>query len=158
YQAPLLRLRLLRLGAARHLLVMVLHHLICDGWSVGIITRNLARLYDVTDAEGMPEHPFGAERMQPRHDAPHSTLARDYWRQKLAGAQWSIDLPRQRARRGTPAVRAIRVARSTAPTTRLAVARLASRHGATPFMLFLAVFANLLRAYGDQRDVAVGTI
>lgn len=161
--APLVRVSLLALGDADHRLLITLHHIICDGWSVSILARELAANYAHVAAGG--PGPLGELRLQyadyavwqrQAHAAGCFDAQRDYWRGQLAGVPSRLELPTDRPRprvlRHEGATRPIRVPAAVAG----ALVRLGEREGATLFMVVLAAFGVLLRRYCPQTDIVVG--
>ncbi len=155
--APLMRARLLTVDARRHVLVLVLHHLVADGWSVGVISRDLARLYHQAPGDVSDVYRSGP-RGSGRRDGERRAAARAYWRENLSGVEWSIDLPRQRPRHGIREHRAIRVTQSTTAATKRKIREFARAERVTAFMVTLAAFTTLLHCYSGQTDLAIGTI
>ncbi|MFF8996860.1 non-ribosomal peptide synthase/polyketide synthase [Streptomyces achromogenes] len=161
---PLTRALLVRLGAEEHVLLLAQHHIVTDGWSVGVLTRELAALYHAEttgEPAALPEpavqYPDFAlwERRQRTGDADTADLA--YWKRHLAGLQ-QLELPTDRPR---PAVRTTAGAahRHVLPaelTTRLR--HLAAGRGTTLFTLFAGAAALLFSRYSGQRDIAFGTV
>ncbi|MEU7414133.1 non-ribosomal peptide synthase/polyketide synthase [Streptomyces sp. NPDC042638] len=161
---PLTRALLVRLAAEDHLLLLAQHHIVTDGWSVGILTRELAALYHAEttgEPDGLPrtavQYPDFAvwERQQRAAGADTADLA--YWKRHLAGIQ-HLELPADRPR---PAVRTTAGAahRHLLPAelvTRLR--QLAAGRGTTVFTLFTGASALLFSRYSGQRDVAFGTV
>ncbi|WNG57427.1 amino acid adenylation domain-containing protein [Archangium gephyra] len=163
-EGPLLRARLFRVGAEEHLLAVTMHHIVSDGWSLGVIVRELAALYEAFTRGApspLPELPLQYsdfarwQRDWLQGEALDTELR--YWKERLAGAPASIDLPTDRPRpavlRYRGAFRPVRV--PAALTT--ALEALGRREGATLFMTALAAFNVLLSRYSGQRDVCVGT-
>ena len=160
---PLLRALLLRLATGEHVLVLTLHHIVGDGWSMGVLIRELAALYEAF-AAGAPS-PLAAPAVQYadfahwqrswlRGEALERQLA--YWRGQLAGLA-PQELPTDRHR---PAVQTWRGARRTAVLGKNLAERLRAlgrRHGATLYMTLLGAFQTLLAGVTGQRDVAVGS-
>ncbi len=163
-RGPLFRATLLRLGAAEHALLLEIHHIVADGWSVGVLIREITALYGAAVAglpSPLPELPlqyadFSAwQRSWLQGGELERQLA--YWRQALAGAPATLDLP---ADRPLPAVRSeagARVRVPFSPALREALARFARRHEATPFMVLLAAFQALLSRLTGQEDLTVGS-
>ena len=161
---PLLRVGLLRLGAAEWVLLVTMHHIVSDAWSVGVLFRELTELYEARRAgrpAGLPELPiqyadFAAwQRDWLQGDVLEEQLG--YWRDQLAGAPAVLELPADHPR---PAVQSFAGrAHAFELDKRLADALndLARRRGATLFMALLAVFKTLLFRYTGQRDLVVGT-
>jgi amino acid adenylation domain-containing protein len=160
---PLFRARLIRLAADEHLLLLVMHHIVSDGWSFGVLLREVSALY-AAFAEGrepaLPALPvqyadFAAWQRQQPGSALRAPLA--YWMERLEGAPAVLELPTDRPR---PAVRGPRGAREAAvlPTELLErVTALARAEGATAYMVMLAAYALLLSRWSGQDDVVVGS-
>ncbi|WP_241778689.1 non-ribosomal peptide synthetase [Streptomyces sp. AcH 505] len=160
---PMVRALLVRLGDEDHLLSLTIHHIAFDGWSVGVLSRELTTLYTarVTGvAAGLPEPPLQYadfavwQRGWLTGDVLDGQL--DYWRGVLAGTE-PLELPTNRrrpARRsGNGAMLTFTVPAETADGAR----RLAHDTGASLFMTLLAVFQIVLSRYSGQEDIAVGT-
>ncbi len=159
---PLVRAVLLRLGAEEHALLVTMHHIASDGWSVGVLVRELGELYAAFAAgrpSPLPELAIQYadyalwQRSWLAGEEMERRLAR--WRERLAAVP-ALDLPTDRLR---PAVLSLRGA---AEPVRLsgelaAVRDLCRREGATLFMALLAAFRTVLWRFGGQRDVAIGT-
>ncbi|XYI03749.1 amino acid adenylation domain-containing protein [Sorangium sp. So ce1128] len=161
---PLWRAQLLRLGDKDHVLLLTMHHIVSDGWSVGVLLKELTALYTAF-RRGMPS-PLPAlpvqygdfavwQRRWLEGEAREEQLA--YWKRQLAGAPPSLELPTDRPR---PAMQRFRGA--THPfqlPTALAegIERLSRRLGVTPFMTFLAAFQLLLARHAGVDEVCVGT-
>ncbi len=160
---PLLRARLLRLAADRHVLLLNLHHIVSDGWSWGVMMRELASLYRAFKSGeplALPALPIQyadyARWQREWFDGEVFQTQLDYWRRQLDGAPALLQLPTDRPR---PAVESYRGARVDVPFARdLAdqVQALAQREGVTPFMLLLAAFQVLLHRHSGQADICVG--
>ncbi|MFH8609681.1 non-ribosomal peptide synthase/polyketide synthase [Streptomyces sp. NPDC018029] len=161
---PLTRALLVRLADDDHLLLLAQHHIVTDGWSVGILTRELAALYRA-ETTGEPDgltrpavqYPDFAvwERRQRAGDADAADLA--YWKRHLAGLQ-HLELPTDRPR---PAERttvggAHRHVLPAELTSRLR--QLAAGRGTTAFTLYAGAAALLFSRYSGQRDIAFGTV
>ncbi len=161
---PLLRAALLRLDEQEHVLGLVIHHIVFDGWSVGVFARELGACYAAARAGGAPDLPeppvqYLDYALWQREQSGDAALAGqiDYWRGQLAGAPVRLDLPADRPR---PAVQRYEGALLPVRLPAAAVAdlrRLCQEEGATLFMGLLAVFQNLLARYSAQTDLVVGT-
>jgi alpha-ketoglutarate-dependent taurine dioxygenase len=162
-RGPLIRASCLRLGAEAHVLLVVMHHIVCDGWSMGVIVRELAALYE-SAADGRPsplpelELQYADYAYWQREWLRGENLERllAYWRQRLAGAPPLLELPSDRPR---PPVQSFRGARHTfalPPDLCRLLAGLSRREGVTLFMTLLAAFQTLLYRYSRQEDVVVG--
>ena len=161
---PLLRAMLVRLEEQEHMLLLTTHHIISDGWSIGILVREIAELYEAFLA-GAPsplaELPIqygdyaAWERKRFQGGALNEQLA--YWKRRLEGAPTILDLPTDFPR---PPVQTFRGASHSFFLQRSlyeAVQSLCQREGVTPFMALLAAFEVLLYRYSGQRDMLVGT-
>jgi amino acid adenylation domain-containing protein len=161
---PLLRPLLLRLDPLEHLLLVVVHHIASDAWSMGLLVRELSLLYAARrrgEASPLPELPLqyadyaAWQRGWLRGEVLAAQLA--YWRQALAGAPPLLDLPTDRPRPPRQSFRGDRVTRRLDPALGEALRALARVQGATAFMIHLAVFQALLGRYSGQQVVVVGT-
>jgi amino acid adenylation domain-containing protein len=163
----LLRTVLVRRGADEHLFVVAMHHIVSDGWSLSLFTRELAELYGAFAGAGgtgpdLPALPVQYadyavwQRQRLRRGALADQLLA-YWRQQLAGAPPALELPTDRARRPVQSFRG-GVRQLVLPAALAAELReFAWRNGATPFMVLLAVLTALLSRHSGQSDVAVGS-
>ncbi len=159
---PPVRTRLVRIGPDDHIWLLTLHHIICDGWSVDIIWRELATLYMAFSAgRGSPLPPpslqYGEyanqEQEMIRVNGFESNLG--YWRHKLSGVA-SLALPTDYAYPPFASSRGARVKHALPDSLVADVRRLARARRATPFMVFLAAFQLLLARYCRQPDIALG--
>ncbi|PYS91302.1 MAG: non-ribosomal peptide synthetase [Acidobacteria bacterium] len=163
-KGPLLRANLLRLGETEHVLLLTIHHIVSDGWSMGVFVRELAALYEAYVA-GRPsplqELPlqyadFAAwQRGWLQGDVLEEQLS--YWKRQLADASPLLELPTDRPR---PPVQSYRGAHETlllSESLSWSLKELGRREGATLFMTLLAAFSTLLYRYTNQADILVGT-
>ncbi|RKH36646.1 amino acid adenylation domain-containing protein, partial [Corallococcus sicarius] len=163
-RGPLLRALLLKLGDTEHVLVLNIHHIVSDGWSVGVLVREIAALY-AAFLQGrpspLPELPvqyadYSAwQRNWLRGPVLDAQL--DYWRGQLTGAPAHLELPTDKQRPARQsflgAVAPVRLPRELSD----AVEALAKREGATPFMVLLAAWQLVLQRYSGQEDITVGS-
>ncbi|NPC46572.1 non-ribosomal peptide synthase/polyketide synthase, partial [Corallococcus exiguus] len=161
---PLLRTALVRLAAEEHLLLVTMHHIISDGWSMGVLVRDLVAFYEAFSAGQTPalaplpvQYADFAERQRQWLQGETLETQLAYWKQQLAGAPATLALPTDHPR---PSIQshagtslAVRIPRETSE----ALKALAGREGATPFMVLLAAWQLLLARYAGQDDVSVGT-
>ena len=158
---PLIRVHLLRLDEHEHVLVVVMHHIVCDGWSVAVITRELTLLYEAYVAgrpSPLPELPIQYadfsvwQRAALQGDRLASQLA--FWRRQLDGAA-ALDLP-TKARPFTASGRGAEESLVLSARQEAALENLSRREGVTLFMTLLAAFDVLLARYARQTDIVVG--
>ncbi|WP_437282988.1 amino acid adenylation domain-containing protein [Sorangium sp. So ce375] len=163
-RAPLVQARLVRLGADAHALILVLHHLVCDGWSMGVLLRELAALYASAAAGAPPALPplavqygdYAAwQRERLDGEALHADLA--FWEEELAGAPQRLHLPLDRPRPALPSARGAQQPLALPPGAAGALKAVCAAEGATLFMALLAGFAVLLHAEGGADDMLIGT-
>jgi amino acid adenylation domain-containing protein len=163
-RGPVFRARLLRLAPEQHVLLVTMHHIVSDGWSIGVLVREVAASYEAATQgreAALPPLPVQyADYAAWQHEwmrGPVLEARLDYWREQLAGAPAALELPTDRPR---PAVQTYRGAflpvRLPAELSR-EVTALARRHEATPFMVLLATWQLLLSRYSGQQDVCVGS-
>ncbi|MET8854209.1 amino acid adenylation domain-containing protein [Amycolatopsis sp. NPDC004625] len=163
-RGPVFRATLWRLGEDHHLLVLVLHHIVTDGWSMGVLADELGRLYSAAvrgTAAGLPPLPLRyadfAAWQRDRLAGPELDDRIAYWERQLAGVP-ALALPTDRPR---PAVRGTAGAthRCTVPAAVTArLAGLGRERGATLFMTLIAATQVLFARYTGQRDIALGTV
>ncbi|QUF04053.1 amino acid adenylation domain-containing protein [Actinosynnema pretiosum subsp. pretiosum] len=153
HRPPLLRARLLRLADEEHVFLPVLHHLVCDRWSMRLLAEDLRELYaSALDGRAPRLGPAASPVAVPRAGSGHDL---DHWLRRLDGAALDGDLavgPRHRADHGHRAGRVLRLlpAERTAALNALCAAR-----GVTPFVVLLAAFQVLLHRFSDSDDVVV---
>lgn len=161
---PLFRTNLIRLSEHRHILLLTMHHIISDGWSMGVLLRELGILYQAfagARESPLPELPFQYTdfAIWQREGLKGEPLKRQlaYWRQQLEGASTTLQLTTDRPR---PARQSFRGARLSlvlpAPLSRQ-VDEFSQREGATLFMTLLAAFNVLLHRCTGQEDINVGS-
>jgi non-ribosomal peptide synthetase component F/thioesterase domain-containing protein len=160
---PLLRAHMAVLGPADHLLVLVTHHIVCDGWSAGILCRDLDRFYTAYRAgDPVDANPLAFQYLEyavyERRQLQGELLEKEvaYWRQELSGVPGVLRLPTDRPR---PVARKVRGAIHPVelPVSLLRRLReLAAQSGTTVFAPLLGAFHELLGRYTGQSDVNVG--
>ncbi len=156
------RAALFRLGDQDHRLVLTVHHIVTDEWSVGIILRDLAayyREYTGGAAADLPTLPvryrdFAAWQAARIDEIADTQL--DYWRGVLDGAEPQLKLPLDHVRPARMSLKGALRKRPLPAGTSDAVERLAREAGATTYMTLLAAFQVLLHRYSGQRDISVG--
>ncbi|MHC5705932.1 non-ribosomal peptide synthetase, partial [Streptomyces tirandamycinicus] len=161
---PLVRVLLVQLADDEHVCVLGMHHIVTDGWSMGVVTRELGELY-AARTEGrehrLPRVPvqypdFAAWQRGRLEDGGLLDRQLDWWRGRLDGIA-PLELPTDRPR---PSLRSSAGAAYTFPVpagTTAALADLAQQHGATLFMALTAAVKAVFARWSGQEDIAVGT-
>jgi len=162
-QAPLIRVKALRLRVQEHVLLFTMHHIIADAWSAGVLVEEVSVLYSAFCAgqpSPLPELPiqYADYTMWQREWLQGQVLEQQlsYWKQQLAGSsllQMPTDRPRPPLQSQNGAVFDFAIAANLTQQLK----RLAEENGATLFMFVVAAFQTLLYRYSGQNDIAVGT-
>jgi amino acid adenylation domain-containing protein len=163
-QSPLLRVKLLKLQPEKHILLINMHHIISDGWSIGVFIRELSHLYGAFVAGKEPTLPilpiqYADFAVWQREWLQGKVLAAqlEYWKQQLADAPPLLELPTDRPR---PAIQTFQ-----GKTERFELDRkltqelkaLSQQSGCTLFMTLLAAFGVVLSRYSGQTDIVIGS-
>jgi amino acid adenylation domain-containing protein len=164
-RGPLLRTTVMRLGAEEHLLLLTMHHIISDGWSIGVLIKELRELL-----EAVREDRSAALALLPIQYADYSVWQRQwlessgtlaaqlaYWEQQLAGGSARLDLPTDFPRPRVQSLAGATQAFTLDAALTGALKRLADAQGATLFMVLLAAVKILLHRYTGASDVCVGS-
>ncbi|MFD7863672.1 amino acid adenylation domain-containing protein [Streptomyces sp. NPDC059783] len=167
---PAVRAHLLRRGPARHVLVLVLHHIVADGWSLAPLCRDLSAAYLArARGAGAPDwaplrvqyadYTLWQRRLLGDDGDPDSLAARQtaFWQEALRGAPGLLDLPLDRPRPAVPSHRGASVPFDLPAPAHTALVRLARTAGCTPFMVLQAALAVTLGAHGAGSDIPLGT-
>ncbi|HEY1528469.1 MAG TPA: non-ribosomal peptide synthase/polyketide synthase [Candidatus Angelobacter sp.] len=163
-EGPLFRLRLLKLGAEEHILGLMMHHIISDGWSLNVLRRELALLYEAFLKGEEPPLPDLAIQY-----ADYSQWQRDwlrggilerqltYWSEKLRGASPVLELRADRPRQPVRSLRGGMVEVELSPELSQQLQDISQREGVTLFMTLMAAWQVLIYRYSDETDISVGT-
>jgi aspartate racemase len=163
-RGPLLRTTLLRLAPDAHVLLVTIHHITSDGWSLGVLMRELAALYAASQAgrpAPLPPLPIQYadfavwQRTRLRGTILAEQLA--YWRTQLAGAPALLALPTDRPRPLVQTSHGTLYEHIVPEATTRALAALSQRAGVTLFMTLVAALQTLFARYSGQTDILVGT-
>ena len=163
-RGPLLRVRLWRLSETEHLLLLAMHHIVSDGWSLGVLVREVTALY-AAFAGGQPS-PLADLTVQyadfaawQRSWLSGEVLAAEleHWRQRLAGAPPVLELPLDRPRTAEPRHGGAAIDLALPAPLAADLLALSRRQGVTLFMTLLAAWQALLARITGQNDVSVGT-
>jgi pristinamycin I synthase-3/4 len=161
---PLLRTKLLRVSAAEHVVLLTMHHIISDGWSIGVFIREVAALYaaylhgEESPLEKLPIQYADFAHWQ-RTWLQSEVLAAqlDYWRAELAGAPAVINLPLDRPRLKTTGHRAATHSLAISAGLMNALKQFGQERDATLFMVLHASFLSLLHYHTGEVDLVIGT-
>ncbi|MBB4637955.1 non-ribosomal peptide synthetase [Longimicrobium terrae] len=163
-EGPYFRVRLVRAAEDDHLLLWTMHHVVSDGWSIGIFRGELATLYRAFAAgDGSPLPPlslsYGEHAAEQRRVLAGEVMDRQvaWWADRLRGAPGLLELPTDYPRPATPSGEGSSVSFQIAGDAGARVGELAGRTGTTPFMVLLAAFQVLLARWSGQDDMVVGT-
>ncbi|HID62186.1 MAG TPA: non-ribosomal peptide synthetase, partial [Anaerolineae bacterium] len=163
-RGPLLQARLLRLGGEDHVALLTMHHIVSDGWSMGILIQEIAALYEA----------FSNGRPSPLQELPiqYADFAHwqrewlqgetleaqlSYWKQQLDGSPPLLELPTDRPRPAVQSFRGRTQAFALPKDLSRAIKDLGHQEGTTLFMTLLAAFQSLLYRYTGQETINVGT-
>jgi amino acid adenylation domain-containing protein len=153
----LLRVGLARLEPERHALLVVMHHIVCDGWSTGVLFRELSALYAKED---LPPLSFSfaeaARRERRRRSGPALSDLSDWWRNNLAGAPSVLEIATDRSASPTRSFSGDRVEFSLSPEQTQALEAIGQAEGASLYMTVLALYAVLLSRHAGTDDVVIG--
>ncbi|WP_223514289.1 non-ribosomal peptide synthase/polyketide synthase [Pseudomonas sp. GL-B-19] len=160
---PLLRVSLLQLDSEDHVLLLTLHHIVTDGWSMGVLVEEFSRLY-AAHSQGQNEAletlpiQYSDYALWQRRWMEAGELERqlNWWRETLGSEQPLLELPTDRPRPAQPSQRGARLDFTLDANLASGLMNLAKQRGVTPFMLLLASFQALLYRYSGQSDVRVG--
>jgi amino acid adenylation domain-containing protein len=161
---PLIRGQLLRLGPEEHLLLITQHHIISDGWSIGVLVREVAVLYGAFSqgqANPLPAPPIQYadyavwQRQWLQAEVLHEQVG--FWRAHLAGAPALLELPSDRPRPAVQSYAGGRIGLTMSAQLTAGLRRLSQRHGVTLYMSLLTGWAALLSRLSGQSDVVIGT-
>jgi amino acid adenylation domain-containing protein len=161
---PLLRAKLLRLGEGEHVLLLTLHHIVSDGWSMGVLIREMKALYEA--------YVEGRESPLPELTIQYADFAQwqrqliedgwlreemDYWRERLTPPPPALELPTDRPRPVAQTHNGSAESLTLPAETTDSLKALGLGEGVTLFMTLLAAYEVLLQRYTGQTDIAVGT-
>ncbi|MFJ2995795.1 condensation domain-containing protein, partial [Pandoraea sp. NPDC087047] len=162
---PLLRVALLRLADDEHLLVVTMHHIVSDGWSMQIIVNEFVAQYRARvqgTAATLPDLPvqYADFALWQRHwlDAGEQQRQLAYWQNRLGSEHPVLQLPADHARRATASYRAAKHAFDIPAPLVAALRRRVQQEGGTLFAALLGGLQALLHRYTGQPDIRVGTL
>ncbi|HZI33163.1 MAG TPA: condensation domain-containing protein, partial [Candidatus Binatia bacterium] len=157
---PLLRAWLIRLEEQHHVLVLTVHHIVCDGFSLGILLRELAEIYSAESQNIRPELPAPLQlgeyvQREIQQDAAGNADA-EFWTKQFAGETPILELPTDRPRPATWTFEAARESRVLPATLGAELKRVGAQHGGTLFTTLLAAYGALLHRLSGQDEIVIG--
>ena len=160
---PLLRVEILRLDATDHVVLFVMHHIVADGWSMGVLIREIAALYrsfTTGDPIALPELPiqYADFALWQQQWLQGSVLATklDYWQKQLTNLA-TLQLPSDRPRQSVSTRSGASYSFYLSPQTSEALVTFSRQENVTLFMTLLTAFQILLHRHTQQEDIVVGT-
>ncbi|MGZ4954747.1 MAG: amino acid adenylation domain-containing protein [Methylobacter sp.] len=160
-EQPPLRALLVVLGERRHILLLTLHHIVSDRWSVGVLMQEVSALYGAYSQgkpSALPELPiqYGDFCVWQRRRQEKWARHLDYWRKKLTAAPTLLELPADRPRPPVPSYRGDMHNFEVAPELNSALKELGKQYNVTLFMVMAAAFNTLLYRYTGSKDNCIG--
>ncbi|MEH1868762.1 MAG: condensation domain-containing protein [Nostoc sp.] len=163
-KVPLLRVTLLQLAVAEYALLLTIHHIVADGWAIGVLIHEIATLYEAFSI-GKPS-PLSQlsiqyadfavwQRQWLQGERLETQLA--YWQRQLGGKLPVVEFPSERSRAPIQTFSGARETLVIPKTLSEKLKALNQRQGITLFMILLAAFQTLLHCYTNQEDIVVGT-
>ncbi|MDH3977781.1 MAG: condensation domain-containing protein, partial [Gammaproteobacteria bacterium] len=161
---PLLRVHVLEQGNNDHVLLLVIHHIIADGWSMSVLFNELSQAYNALLSGSSPDWPA-----LPVQYADYSVWQRDwlsgaelerqtkFWQQQLAGAPPRLALPLDRPRPALQSHRGARLSRQLPASLQSGLVDLAREASGTLFMVLVAAFDAVMARYSGSEDIVIGT-
>lgn len=163
-KGPLMRIVLLCLDKETHVLLLTMHHIVTDGWSTGIMARELSTLYNdfsIGNTSSLPELPIQyADFAYWQHEWLQGEMLEnqlDFWKQLLKGAPGVLELPSNRPRPAIQTFRGKTESVEIGSDVKQRLTALSRKSDVTLFMTLLSAFTTLLFRYTGQADIVVGT-
>src|SRR6185312_7044730 len=163
-QGPFLRVKLLRLGDEEHVVLLTIHHIVSDGWSMGVLVKEVSTLYAAYSqgAESpLPELPiqYADFAVWQRHWLQGEELERQlsFWREQLSGTLPALELPADHMRSATQTHSGAHRSIHLSLETTAELNEFSRREGVTLFMTLVAAFQILLYRYTRQDKIIIGT-
>jgi len=163
-RGPLLRVSLVKLSQDEHLLLLTMHHICSDGWSMGVFLNELAQIYPaflIAQPSPLPSPPIQyadfAQWQRTLFEGEFLEEQLAYWRTQLADSPTVMTLPADRPRPPVQTFRGERRSLELPEALRVQLSELSQREGVTMFMTLLAAFQTLLYRYTGREDIVVGS-
>jgi non-ribosomal peptide synthetase component F len=161
---PLIRTGLLKLDEQDHIVLLTMHHIVSDGWSMGVLLNEITTLYDAFsrgEPSPLPEPllQYADYAVWQREWLQGEVLEKQvsYWRQQLEGAPALLELPTDKPRPAIQTFRGMNEAVALSAELTVKLNELSRQHNVTLFMLLLAAFQLLLHRYTGQKDIVVAS-
>ena len=161
---PFMRITLYVLGEQEHVLLIVFHHAVSDGWSISVFLRELETFYPLLSGESVPPLPelpiqYSDYAVWQRRHSQDETLRKqlEYWKGKLSGPLPDLDLPTDHPRSDSRVPPSGRASTDWPAGMMDALQALAEKERVTLYMVFLAAFSTMLHRYSGQEDIIVGS-
>lgn len=158
---PACRFLLLRVDPRRHVLAVVVHHVVCDGWSLAVLLREIAELYSAAAEQrtprlaAAPSFPAYLSESAP-HTAPAAAAAESYWSEQFADGTPAWELPTDRPRPVERTYAGGFLVRNLSVGLAAEVREFCARHQCTPYTALLTAFTLLVHRLSGQDDVIIG--
>ncbi|AKA86164.1 non-ribosomal peptide synthetase [Pseudomonas synxantha] len=160
---PLLRVQLLKLDDQEHVLLLTLHHIVSDGWSMNVLIDEFIRCYDAHERNETPQLPelpiqYSDYALWQRRwlEAGEQARQLEYWQARLGDEHPVLELPTDHPRPAMPSYQGTRYNFAIDPALAAQLRSCAQKHNVTLFMLLLGAFNVLLHRYTGQGDIRVG--
>ncbi len=162
-EEPLLRATLISIAPDDQMLVLNVHHIVSDGWSMGILFRDLSEAYAAAMSGREPTWKTLPATYADYSEWQHARIAAgdfqsdlDYWKDELRGSPSLLELPTDSPRPSVMTYQGGCITSRLSVQSRRALEKLAERENCTPFAVILAAFQTLLHRYTQQEDIVIG--
>lgn len=163
-KGPLIKVKLLRLSVSNYILLINIHHIICDGWSMGVLLHELSELYrsvihmQPSSLARLPCQYVDFSIWQRQYlQGKNREQQLEYWKSQLVGAPCVLELPTDKPRSGSHTSAGSSVNFHIAESLQSKLIQLSQTYQCTLFMTLLAAFKLLLARYSGQNDICIGT-
>ena len=161
--SPLFRVRLFAIGDKKHVFCLTIHHIICDGWSIGILVEELARFYlEADQGKHSEQSPLSIQYadfaiwQQDWLQSSEAIKAREFWKNCLAAPPPPMELPHDLIRSGVSGFRGVTRFYTVPAGLSSDITQRCRKEGWTPFMFFLTAFHLLLIRLTGSLDQIIG--
>ncbi len=164
HQGPLIRATVFRLGEEEHVLALIIHHIVADGWSLGLLIREIGALYSAFyHGEPSPLSPLAiqygdyAHWLEKNNEEGLLDGQLSYWKERMSGQLETLMLPTDRPRPVYQTYNGAMKMHLLSPEFSEELQQLSTREGTTLYMTLLSAFNTFLARYSGQTDIMVGT-